>query len=551
MESKTVPSNHSQDMMQRLNNDRKTSAKYCDITLIVNENKYPAHKCIFGLLSPFFDKMFSIEMKERYDNKAVIKGISKEVFEAILDLIYTGSIKLNMKNVFGIIEAAHYMDLPYVKECCTAYLEKNITPQNWPVIIAYGKRYGYEGLLEKVDTTLLKKFHTILFSKDFFDFEVEEVKHLLGLVKKNVGFSETLFYSIINWIKHDAISREQYAEELFMFVKFSEMSLEFLHQVVAKEKMFEKSQKILRTVFDALGTCKPTDAVVTNSHFSRPQSALFLTKFKHLFFENKLIAVDSKNIWKLCGQNLSLKKRSLKYDHSGGSVAKWKDFICIIGGFENLNSETFSVHNLSYSDQISNSTECWYGSAAIATCVGYILVTGGVACESSAATAYFMQPRNPFKKLDSLNLNRHGHALVSIAGSIFAVGGCINDSRQSLVSFNPRTNSKKTLPPMEKVRHGLAAVVLLEEIFAIGGSPVGCMTPSCKVEKFHILAEVWSNVASLNVPRYRPGAGVIDSRIVVVGGGSSAVEVYDEKNNEWNIIGECDELKNVFAVFSG
>ena len=63
MESETVLSNHSQDLMLRLDDNRKRSAKYCDITLIADEDKYLPHKCIFGLLSPFFDKMFSIEMK--------------------------------------------------------------------------------------------------------------------------------------------------------------------------------------------------------------------------------------------------------------------------------------------------------------------------------------------------------------------------------------------------------------------------------------------------------------------------------------------------------
>jgi len=68
--------------------------------------------------------MFNIEMKEHLENEAVIKGVSKEVFKAILDFMYTGSIALNMQNVFGVIEAAHYMDLPYVKEYCTTYLGK-------------------------------------------------------------------------------------------------------------------------------------------------------------------------------------------------------------------------------------------------------------------------------------------------------------------------------------------------------------------------------------------------------------------------------------------
>ena len=145
--------------MLKLNNDRKTSAKYCDITLVIDEHKYPAHKCVLGLLSPFYDKMFSIEMKEKRDNEAVIKGVTREVFEVILDFVYTGNIILTMENVFGIIEAAHYLDLPYVKECCSTFLGNKVTTENWMSIVAYGKRYDYNEVLEKVDKILSLKVY--------------------------------------------------------------------------------------------------------------------------------------------------------------------------------------------------------------------------------------------------------------------------------------------------------------------------------------------------------------------------------------------------------
>ena len=61
-----------------------------------------------------------------------------------------------------IVEAAHYVDLPDAKECCSTYLGKNITTENWPGIIAYGKRYGYEVFLEKVNENLIKIFTDII-----------------------------------------------------------------------------------------------------------------------------------------------------------------------------------------------------------------------------------------------------------------------------------------------------------------------------------------------------------------------------------------------------
>jgi len=251
-----VLSNHFQDVVRRLNDDRKTSAKYCDITLIVDDHKHPAHKCIFGLLSPFYDKMFSIEMKERYDNEAVMKGISKEVFEAILDFIYTGSITLNMENVFGIIEAVHYMDLPYLKECCITYLGSNMTVENWSGIKAYGERYDYDDLLEKVDCFLSENFDEIIYAPIFVDLTAEELKHWLSLKNRSVKFEEKLYAAVVVWIKHDFINREKYVAGLLSLMKFSEMSLEFLTQVVVKENLIQNALPVTRSVFNAIGNPK-------------------------------------------------------------------------------------------------------------------------------------------------------------------------------------------------------------------------------------------------------------------------------------------------------
>ena len=97
MTSQTATIDQFDNLWQWLDHDRKTSAKYCDIILIVGEHKYPAHTCIFGLLSPVFDKMFNIEInKEQCDVVAVIEGVTKKEFESLLDLIYTDRITMDV-----------------------------------------------------------------------------------------------------------------------------------------------------------------------------------------------------------------------------------------------------------------------------------------------------------------------------------------------------------------------------------------------------------------------------------------------------------------------
>ena len=532
--SQTLSSNHFQDMMLRLDDDRKTSTKYCDVTLIVDEYEYPAHKCIFGLLSPFFNKMFSIEMKERRDNKAVIKGVTKEVFEAILDLIYTGSITLNMENVFGIIEAAHYMDLPYVKECCTAYLGDRVTTENWLSLKAYGERYGYEQLLEKVTQSMSEKFTAVVKTKNFVELDVEELKFLLGLENKNIESEEKVYEAVISWTKMDVVGREKHVEELLGFVKFPNMSLDYLNQVVAKEKLIEVSHVCMKSVLQAIGNYKPrlaTTALPTTSSL-KSSNSLSLKNF---------LAVDYKTVWKQT--TVGLQKTLLQHDYRGGSAVLWRGCVYVFGGCGTKVTEVISASNLQnaqYRGDIPTNKFRYMAAAVVNENIPY--VTGGFSSEASAEKLICSYGSYSIWNLfGNCNFNRHSHALASLCDAIYAIGGSAK-RQESLLRFNVQTKEINVLSPMKFPCLNLAAVVFKDEIYAIGGN-------SRYVEKYHPLRNEWDYVASLNMARNRPGACVLGDHIVVVGGGSSAVEVYDEKKNIWTIVGKCEELKDVFAIF--
>lgn len=59
-------------------------------------------------------------------------------------------------------------------------------------------------------------------------------------------------------------------------------------------------------------------------------------------------------------------------------------------------------------------------------------------------------------------------------------------------------------------------------------------------------ADPWTEVASLNVPRYKNRAVVLDGKIYVIGGRTvdktvAPVEVYDPATNTWTVIGPCPD----------
>ena len=62
---------------------------------------------------PVLAKIFCDEMKKHCTDKIVVEGVCKEVFEIILDLIYTDSVTVNNETSYPFAEFVDYLDITY------------------------------------------------------------------------------------------------------------------------------------------------------------------------------------------------------------------------------------------------------------------------------------------------------------------------------------------------------------------------------------------------------------------------------------------------------
>ena len=382
-------------------------------------------------------------------------------------------------------------------------------------------------------------------ASNFEELEVDELKHLLGLKKKTIESEEKVYQAVIGWIQHDITSRKIHVEELLGFIKFSDMSLEFLKRV-AKETILQDAHATTRAILNAIVNYRavPLDQPPIEKLVEKPIECKH--QANHLPLKD-FLAVDGKFVKLMSSKGTE--KMFFKYDHTGGSAAVWDKKVFVISGCNTNFVENVWVHDhtLQFGSEASL-YEVRYGAAAV-TFNNSLYITGGLALESSAK--YCQKPfyitgvtKYTWHPDENMIFNRSGHALASLAGLVYVVGGYV-DGDHSMLCFNKK--ECEVLAPMSVPRSQLAAVVFKEEVYAIGGISNG--KPSAVVEVFNPFTKEWSRVANLVAPRRRPGACVLDNQIVVVGGESSVVEIYDKEKNIWKIIGNCDVLKHVFAIF--
>ena len=85
----------------------RLSGDLCDVTLVVADQEYRAHKVILAASSPYFKAMFATAFDVKDHSKILIQYIIPNCFEIILEFIYTGRrMKITVDNVQSLLETA-------------------------------------------------------------------------------------------------------------------------------------------------------------------------------------------------------------------------------------------------------------------------------------------------------------------------------------------------------------------------------------------------------------------------------------------------------------
>lgn len=72
-------------------NKMRLRADFCDVRLCVGGRLFGVHRLVLAASGPYFAALFSGAMSEAHEEEVRIEGVEAEVFEKLLEFIYTGT----------------------------------------------------------------------------------------------------------------------------------------------------------------------------------------------------------------------------------------------------------------------------------------------------------------------------------------------------------------------------------------------------------------------------------------------------------------------------
>ena len=534
---------HAFSMLSELEKDRKGEQEFCDATISTESRDFKVHKCVVSAASVFFRKLFSSQMKEKHESKAIIMTVAPKIMEVILDFIYTSELAISDDNVYDLLCASDFFQMQDIKRHCGIYLQDNLTDKNCFLTWNFAKMFNMKRLKFHTKIFISAKFMEIMKKELYKELSVDNFIDYLGLRNKTVWqfdhiyhyFTTTtseidLYNAIVIWAQSDLLKRQEYLCEVFSQIDLTKIPREYLLSTVSKEPIIHSSPGCTKLVIDAL--CQKIEEKVK----------------KYLVQELFLVGGTP---WKYDFARLNLQTKTLipgpnmpGGGRSGASAAIVNDHLYVIGGVCWSFDEQKS-HNTFISLDLKDPTGTWKIwkqtmkqnrlSAGCTVLDGYIYMCGGK-CDHSlslnSCERFHVASRNWFS-ISGMNHKRSEFELVALDGKLYAIGGLERPCSymNSVDVFDPNLGTWSEATPLRTPRARFAAAVWNGAIYVIGG--VGQLEYLKSVEKYSPDSEKWIFVSSMNERRFNHFSAAVFGDEILVFGGSTKLEAYECSKDKW------------------
>ena len=240
---------YSSNMLKKLNEFRLESL-FTDATLCVGQDEFPCHKNVLAVSSPYFQAMFTSDLKESRENKINFNDIASHILKEVIDYAYSGEIEITSTNAQEMLAAACLFQYPAIVSTCEKFLEKQLHPSNCLGIEMFARLHSCTELAQKANQFALDNFTLVVENDEFLDIPIERLQEYISSDFIDVRSEETVFHVVLRWVKFDLVKREQHLPDLLNNVRLSLMDLSKL-KLIENNPLVCASEKCLNLIQEA------------------------------------------------------------------------------------------------------------------------------------------------------------------------------------------------------------------------------------------------------------------------------------------------------------
>jgi len=503
-----------QKMLHTLNSFRK-SQTFCDVFLVVDNSRLPAHKVVLAASSPYFKASFTSELPGGKSGNEFPVDIpaflpDTESIEELLNYVYTGEVEISEENAKKLFVVADFYDILSLREACAEFLLINLKPSNCLAIQIFAERYC-QSLHEAAWEYICNHLGDIWKTEEFLSSDFEDVTELICSERLDVKMQRNekeVFDGIRSWVQHDPETRQHCFPELFSHLRLSAMSLQFITEVIDRDAFVTRNHVCEGRVTAELDARGVTEGIV-------------------LLNENGSAScyIPTKEAWFDLSRSPSFNKvRAVTVCEGKLYTIGWYD--------DRLTIDRFDPQDNIWSTVLWRISNLPLAAVTMGDCI-YLFKENGF--------TRYKPVDNSWQDMAPMRSTRRGLCALSLNALIYAIGG--HEGQQGLNSvekYDPSNDQWEYVASMYEKRCSASATVMDNKILVVGGE--GHCVPLRTSEVYDPTANAWSLLqAKLCVFRSKAAITSTRRKIFVFGGAYSngIVECYDKDQDEWTEVGQC------------
>lgn len=504
--------------LDKLRNENKLT----DVTLIVEEHRFKAHRVVLAASSDYFCAMFAdCAMIESRKDEINLYGITARAMGAILDFIYTSTLELNYDNIEEILAAATHVQVREVIERCTIFLGTKIEMENCLAIAGMADIYGIMDLSERAHRYICAHFEEFATTADFREMKVEQLSFILGS-NYPIDVAEQ---DLVRLVCSYALEQQQEESELRDLLRL----IKWLHiNIAALEE--------LKHMNCSLDEGKQLQLPTTYYNRIEQEYLAALLNGGVPSLEDQSPSQGPKN---MRGMELCLLK-------IGGF--EWKGLTNVIMCFSPTKMSWYELTAIPHIDQ------CNFGTAVLNN---KLFIVGGAydVCLKEYIHPFgfcYCPLRNTWMTIAPIQLDRCRFSLNAVGNRhLYAVGGILDDDNSeealrtisNVERYDTEQNVWTYMPSLQENRSQHAGVVVGDKLYISGGIQLANILASMWV--FDTKAELWQELAPMPTPCCDHVLVAVDNRIYACGGWHESltesrvlvqhIYAYDIETNAWSV----------------
>ena len=521
-------------------NELRQEGCYNDVTIKAGKQAMKANRMILSCYSKVFERMFRSQMKEQYQDAIEIEDFDGEAIKLLIDFIYIREISIDQDNVMKLLKASHFLQLDEVVEFCFRFLESGLTVDNCLDILSAYRLYKPESSLDNVYRFIGENIDKVVKTNRFQSLSKNE---LVAIIPNLNNAEQTSIYKAVRiWVEYDSKYRSEEFPSMFQLIDLDSLTLDYLENVVAADKLVKKNSDCINAVVNVLF-----------KKLKRPSMSEVCSKILCLGGGGDDYGRQVIEVFNVDGISETVYPE-LPVTMSNHCALYYNNAIYCMGGLNsltnvyrlNLNSPTLEWKEICSMKENRQS----HGAAVFQNSV---VVTGGQGFIFNRDSAEFNRTDlNEWKTTSSMKRGRSGHGLVECDGYLYAIGGSPTSKEPTVERLRSLNGEWEPAPSMLTSRFCVAAVNCGGCIYAIGGVD-GNSQKLKTVEKFDPVVNTWCNVKAMNYARVGHAACVLRGKIYVFGGWNAedsvkVVECYDPANDSWSVVGNVTHDVNYHAL---